>query len=140
MLQRRIEKNKTPIDYDNFGWFQCMDLVRAWWKYAKLPQAKWLGWKWVKYLAIQDKKYLVKWQEFIKNTPTNFPKEWDAIVFSQPSLTWHIAIVVDATVNWVKIYEQNAWRWWGMWVGIDAPRITTTNYKNVMWRIRWTIA
>ena len=89
----------------------------------------------MKYFAIQPNKYLVAWQKYIKNTPTWVPKEWDAIIFNQPSLTWHIAIVVEADVNKMKIFEQNFWsgNWDGKWN--NAPRFRTTNYKNVMWRI-----
>jgi len=136
MLIQRIWTINSPVDFDWSRGFQCFDVVRAWWAHSGKPQAKALWAKWVKYLAIQPNKYLVKWQEFIKNTSTNFPKEGDAIIFSQPSLTWHIAIVVEATVNWVKIYEQNAGKWWSLWIWSDAPRFRTTNYKNVMWRIR----
>jgi len=136
MLIQRIWTIKWPVDVDgNFG-MQCLDLVRARWRDSGKPQAKWLWAKWVKFLAIQPNKYLVKWQEFIKNTSTNFPKEGDAIIFNQPSLTWHIAIVVEATVNWVKVFEQNfgSGNWDGKWN--NAPRFRTTNYRNVMWRVR----
>ena len=137
MLIQRIWTINSPVDFDNgFAGFQCMDLVRAWWKHSWKPQAKALWAKWVKFLAIQPNKYLVKWQEFIKNTPTNFPKEGDAIIFNQPSLTGHIAIVVEATVNWVKVFEQNfgSGNWDGKWN--NAPRFRTTNYRNVMWWVR----
>ena len=141
MLEQFVKKYEWKVvDYDKSFWFQCLDVVRQRWKENWKPQAKALWARGVKFFALMPNTYLVKWQEYIANNiklPNQVPLPWDVIIFSQPKLTWHIAIVLEAPKweNKLVIFEQNFWRWNSRWLWNDVCRKRTTTYRNVMWWI-----
>ena len=128
------------IDFDNFAGYQCNDLTRQWLKERGLPQYKALGDNWVKNIAFNPNYFIPKPLKWVKNNQraTNqVPKRGDIIIFSQPSKTGHIAIVVWSTIwlNSIRVFEQNASLGTGTWLYWDACKQRTKTYKYVMWRI-----
>jgi hypothetical protein len=74
-----------------------------------------------------------KWIK-IKNNPsdlTQMPKAWD-IVFWKYWIYWHVAIVLNAYLNWIEVLEQNMWDWNGQWID-DVIKVTTRWYKDILW-------
>jgi hypothetical protein len=140
-LQQFIAKlNGWRIDRDKRFGYQCNDLTREWLTFLWLTQYKALGDNGVKLIALNPTYYLPNPLKRIKNNPKDpnqTPKSGNIIIFSQPSATGHIAIVVWATtwVNSITIFEQNAGTGSMSWKWSDACRISKKTYKNVLWRI-----
>lgn len=120
------------VDFDWSFWYQCNDLTRKWLQVIWLPQYKVLGDNWVKFIAQYPSKYLVAPLEWVKNTIQWVPKPWDIIILSQPVDTGHIAVVVRADINAVRIFEQNGGKGSTTWLWTDACRERTITYKTVL--------
>lgn len=119
------------VDFDNFAGYQCNDLTRKWLQVVWLPQYKPLGNNWVKYISQYPGKYIVEPLKWFKNTIQWVPKPWDIVILSQPVDTWHIAVVVRADINAIRIFEQNGGKWSTTWLWVDACRERTITYNTV---------
>lgn len=115
------------VDFDKHYWAQCVDLIRDWVGYSKLPpitnywNANWLATIW-----------LGSGWTFVKNTPLAIPNVWD-IIFWNYEPYGHVAVVWRAWLTWVEVLEQNAWSGNGDWVGWNAITLRRKNYKNIIW-------
>jgi hypothetical protein len=127
------ERTGKRVDFDwGAFWYQCNDLTRKRLQVIWLPQYKPLGDNGVKYIAQYPSKYLVEPLKWVKNTPLWVPKPWDIVILSQPTATGHIAVVVRADINSVRIFEQNGGKWSWTWLWVDACRERTLTYKTVL--------
>lgn len=129
------EYNWKRIDYDSAFWYQCVDLMRKWLDKIWYVQPKKLGNNWVIKIAQNPNYYLATPEDWIPNTPEWVPAPGDVVIFNKPSDTWHVAVVISATIKTITVFEQNAGRWSKTGTGSDACRITDVDYKNVMWWI-----
>ena len=126
------EYNWKRIDYDNAFWYQCVDLMRKRLDKIWYVQPKKLGNNWVIKIAKNPKAYLATPDDWIPNTPKWVPAPGDVVIFNKPSDTWHVAVVISATIKTITVFEQNAGRWSKTGTGSDACRIIDVDYKNVM--------
>jgi len=115
-----IDKNKR---YKQWG--QCVSYARY---YAKL---RW--WELPPRNAVDYAKG-VEWFTFVKSTPTNYPKEWDLVIWSEARYkNGHIAVVNSLCNPMVlRCSDQNGWLGTGTWKWKDAIQNRWYTYKNVL--------
>lgn len=125
------------VNYDSVYGYQCVDLIRQYIKERNWKQPLPLWPLWCKYFAISPYYYFdIDDYEWIKNTISNKPEQWDIVIFSRPISTGHIALVDSANYLSLKVLEQNAWSGDGSWLGTNAIKLWTYSYYNVMWRFK----
>lgn len=67
------------------------------------------------------------------NTIDALPQKWDMVFFNNMFWSyWHVAIVVEATINQITVIEQNWGMWSWTWEGSDAIRLYNYSYDNVL--------
>lgn len=71
----------------------------------------------------------------VYNEPNNKPVEGDIIFFAPTSDNkyWHVAVVDEATFDYLEVLEQNWGRWSGDWLKDDAIREDACWYGWVLW-------
>jgi hypothetical protein len=119
------------IDFDWKFLYQCKDLVNQYIQevqWAKAPT-------WNAELIFQ-----ANWGnsfEKCENTPDCIPKLWDIVIWNWKYCEfWHIAIVIQADINHMIIFEQNGWNWNWDWKGWNAIKLSIKDYKNVIGFVR----
>lgn len=132
-----IFKNKYLWGVVNYDWaygFQCVDLIRQYIKERNREQPLPLWPLWCKYFAVSPYYYFNHEKyEWIKNTISNKPEQWDIVIFSKPYATWHIALVDSANYLTLTVLEQNAWTGTWDWLWANRIKLWTYSYYNVMW-------
>ena len=130
-LQEYVKKVEwLCIDYDWMYWHQCVDLIKHFSQNVlnfKLWSFWWSAKSWWK--NILNTFPAEKFQKII-NTPKAIPEPWD-ITFFNIWEYWHVAIVLDADLQKIKVLEQNVGNW--DWQGQDDwVKIWNYDYKNVL--------
>lgn len=110
-------------------WYQCVAICKLLVKEVYGIQLVWFSWSaragWNTWSPFNNKRTR------IQNTPNWVPSEWDVIFFDILTL-WHVAVVVSADKNTVKVIEQNR-TWGGKWLWADAISVNDYNYSKVLW-------
>lgn len=117
-------RNKK-VDNDWSYWYQCVDLTHTYcreviWYDHPIGNAFELSTKeWKRYIRIPNKL-------------TNYPKQWDIIIFAPTPVNkyWHIAIVDNGNSMNVMVIEQNWWTGTWDWVKTNSIRLQSYNYIN----------
>lgn len=115
------------IDFDNYYWAQCVDLIRDWVGYAKLPPITNFG----NANGLATIGLGSGWR-LVRNSPLAKPKVWD-IIFWNYQPYGHVAIVWRSSLTWVEVLEQNAWSGNWDWKWANAITLRRKNYKNIIW-------
>ena len=120
----------TLIDFDNFAWFQCVDLARKFafdihnpiWTFSGSAYNWWDTWS-----PFSNTEWIRE-----ENTPDWIPKPWSIIFFDKTPKNpyWHVAIVESGDLNNITIIEQNAGKWLGTWTTWDRVKRATVWYTQ----------
>lgn len=131
-LQEFINKYEGGSLCNDYG-CQCVKLAKVFSEEVLWIKLWYFGWSAIEWFENNHNTFpAIQWSKFL-NTPEWIPEEWSLIFFKWESFSkyWHVAIVIEANVNVVKVLEQNGWAWgWG-WLWGDAIRKHTYEYSQV---------
>lgn len=131
-LKEYVEKVEwLCIDFDKEYGHQCVDLIKHY-SQNVLWIKLWSFWGSAK-TWWENKSNTFKPEIFKKNEyyGDNIPEAGDIIFFRTTTSYWHTAIVLSASMDWIRVLEQNVGNWDWKWQD-DRIKIWLYNYNNVM--------